>query len=153
MTFDKTLIGIFLGGAALAACSTSPPAAPPPLAPQAEDMVAGPPCHEENFQVYFASGQTTLDETARKVIGKIVESEATCELSAIEIEGHSDASGASDVNLAVSRKRAQAVQKALQDADLRVKVIEIIAMGETDALTSDGLATPMNRMVEVRFRK
>ena len=137
----------------LSACATSSDLPPPP--PETGPAYVEPvtECDDRTFSVYFASGETTLDDTARQVIEEIAESEAECTLSSIVIEGHSDASGSADVNLEVSRARARAVQQALLNADLQVKVIEIAAMGETDALTADGLATPMNRMVRVRFEQ
>lgn len=135
-----------------AACTTinQPPAPPPPLAPPAEMMVEQP-CPSDAFQIYFASDQTDLDDVALAVIENIGKTAKTCEPSAIEVTGHSDAIGSEAVNLRVSQRRADIVLKALLEADLNVERIAIVAEGEEGAVTEDDLLVPMNRRVTVQL--
>ena len=137
------------------ACTTFQPSEPPPPPP----LTAAPPevsqadlCADKSFPVYFASDQSTLDETALAAIDTIVEAAKGCELSAVEISGHTDTVGSRKVNLAVSQRRADAVLKAILDANLDIERVEVVALGEEDGKTEDGLINPMNRKVDVFFR-
>lgn len=141
--------------AILAACTTTGPEDIPPLPP----LTAIPPeiadssaCSDKTFPVYFASDASSLDKAALTAIDTIIEEAKNCELAAVEVEGHTDSIGSEDINLRVSQQRADAVLKAILDADLDIERVAIIARGEEGAKTAGGLINPMNRKVNVYFR-
>ena len=69
----------------------------------------------------------------------------------ISVEGHTDGQGEADANLALSRRRAEAVRRALEDAGLPSARLEATGWGEArpvaDDATADGRAR--NRRVEI----
>ena len=69
----------------------------------------------------------------------------------ISVEGHTDGQGEADANLALSRRRAEAVRRALEDAGLPAARLEATGWGEArpvaDDATADGRAR--NRRVEI----
>ena len=71
----------------------------------------------------------------------------------IEVIGHTDASGPAAYNLTLSRRRAEAVKKALVTKGLESRLIVVKAAGEAKPLeeTEDGASEPQNRRVEVCF--
>ena len=147
-TFAGAGIAVMLG-----ACSTTALPPPPPTEPALAPTTATPLCADRNFPIYFASGETGLDSTAREAISVAIEEAGKCQLSAIEIIAQSDAIGSEAVNMSVSQERADAVLDALMDAELDVARIAIVAMGESNAITDDNLIKPMNRRVDVWFRE
>ncbi|MCX7033387.1 MAG: OmpA family protein [Arenimonas sp.] len=69
----------------------------------------------------------------------------------VAIEGHTDSQGADAANLALSRQRAEAVRRVLEDAGLPGARLKAVGKGETapvaDNASADGRAR--NRRVEI----
>ena len=133
---------------AMASCETAPPLPPADPSPA---VLAPPSCHDRTFPVYFASGESALDEQAESVIARVVSEAQSCTLSAIEVESHSAASGSANTNMLFSQNRADAVLDAILAAGISADTVSIKAIGEGDAVTEDNLMVPMNRRVVVRF--
>lgn len=135
----------------MAACATTKPPPPPPVAPVTEIAMIKPDCVDAPFQIYFKSDEKTLDAYAKGVVGQIIEKARACKPTAIEIVGHADAVGSEEVNKRVSQARAEAVLKAIQDANLNVERIAIVAAGKQNAITEDNKIVANNRKVELRL--
>lgn len=139
--------------AALAACSQTPkkvqPArvvAPPPATP------APPVCMDMSFPVYFANASQDLTPAAQGVIADAGARLKGCAFKGAEIIGLADATGSSATNLAISRRRAQAVAKAMTAAGLPIPATAVQAFGAAGAVTPSGDPEPLRRRVEVIVR-
>lgn len=72
----------------------------------------------------------------------------------ITVEGHTDATGGREYNLALGQKRAEAVRRAMMLAGLADAQIEAVSFGKEKpaALGSDETSMAKNRRAEVSYR-
>ncbi len=68
---------------------------------------------------------------------------------AIRIEGHADASGSADGNLALSQKRAEAVKSYLVEKGADAGLLEAVGMGSKVPKQGADPFSPVNRRVEI----
>jgi OOP family OmpA-OmpF porin len=83
----------------------------------------------------FPEGGATLDAAARAAIDTVLESEQLGEGWPVVLRGHSDSSGRDTDNLAVSRRRAEAVADYLVGHGVAEERISVIALGEQNPAT------------------
>ena len=67
----------------------------------------------------------------------------------IRVEGHADASGAADANLALSQRRADAVKRYLVDKGTDAGLLEAVGMGTRVLKDDRNPFAPVNRRVEI----
>ena len=72
-------------------------------------------------------------------------------MTRITITGHADRAGPDSYNQQLSTRRAEAVKNELVSLGIPGSEIGVQAQGESDPLveTSDGVAEPQNRRVEI----
>lgn len=131
------------------------------LAREEAELVAGaklPPVRRtERGEVFtlagdaFASGQSTLTGGAAaslKALGTYID---LAQAASVRIEGHTDAQGEAQANLALSRRRADAVRRALVDAGVAAARIEAEGRGAAQPVADNATATgrAKNRRVEI----
>ena len=100
------------------------------------------------FAVFFESGSARIRPLDGRSLDNAVATLRALDVREIEIIGSTDRVGSADGNVALSRRRAQAVRDALLARGLSRHVrIQIVAAGETRTLvdTEDGVAEPQNR--------
>lgn len=112
------------------------------------DVKAGP------FTVYFAFDSADLDDAAAKVVAEIADSQRQTGASVVITSGHTDRAGSVSYNTALSRKRAEAVARALNGADVSRDnmVVEFFGENRPAVPTGDGERRPENRRVEIYLR-
>jgi len=132
--------------AALAGCAQN--RAPPPAA----HVAAAADCVAFSFPIYFETNSDQLTAAARQVLGDAVERVRGCTFGRIDVVGLADASGGARVNLALSRRRADTVAKALAAGGLPRPEFDIDAVGEVGAVTPSGDPEPLRRRTEVVIR-
>lgn len=112
------------------------------------DVKAGP------FTVYFAFDSADLDDAAAKMVAEIAESQRRTGASVVIAAGHADRAGSPGYNTALSRKRAEAVARALNGADVSRDnmVVEYFGESRPAVPTDDGERRPENRRVEIYLR-
>lgn len=98
----------------------------------------------------FASGSTTLTAGAQASL-RTLAAQLRGGDARVSIEGHTDGQGADNANLILSRQRAEAVRRALEDAGLPAARLSVTGWGEArpvaDNESADGRAR--NRRVEI----
>jgi OOP family OmpA-OmpF porin len=116
-----------------------PAPAPPPPPAQAQAASA--------FMVYFDFDSWTLKAEQLKVLDDVIATARSGGQSNINIVGHTDTSGASDYNQALSIKRANVVVEALVQMGARRAALHASGVGETDLAvqTGDGVREEKNR--------
>lgn len=130
--------------AAAVAADEIPDAAPPPVR-----SVGGKPVYTLAGNA-FGSGSANLTAQAQASL-RALASQLRGGGGGVVIEGHTDSQGADAANLALSRRRAEAVRRVLEDAGLPGARLEALGKGETapvaDNTGAQGRAS--NRRVEI----
>lgn len=131
------------------------------LARQEAELVAGaklPPVRRtERGEVFtlagdaFASGQSTLTSGAAASLEALATYLELAQAGAIRVEGHTDAQGDAQANLALSERRAAAVRRALADAGIPAARIEAVGRGAAQPVADNATAAgrARNRRVEI----
>ncbi len=142
--FDHTfLIGVRY------AFNVAPPAPPP--APIAPAQAAPAPAPARSYLVFFDWDKATLTERARQIIQEAAQNSTHVQYTRIEVNGHTDTSGTPQYNMALSIRRARAVESELVRDGVPQSAITIRGYGETHLLvpTGPGVREPQNRRVEI----
>lgn len=108
-----------------------------------------PRCADQTVQIYFEPQSAELTREARMVIDQAASGAAACRVTAVDVVGLSDAAGAPDANLDLSRKRADAVAAALAANGLPPAAFKVQAAGQAGAVTDDGKTRPVRRRADV----
>jgi outer membrane protein OmpA-like peptidoglycan-associated protein len=87
--------------------------------------------------IAFAPGQAMLRPAAKSSLGKLVAFVNRDPHQRIRIEGHTDSSGNTKANLALSQRRADAVRDALVAAGVAASRITAVGMGESHPVASN----------------
>lgn len=94
--------------------------------------------------ITFESGSATLTETSLPVIDELAKDLGMCPAASVHVEGHTDADGAEDLNLALSVSRAETVVEALIERGVDLERLYAEGYGESQPIadneTSEGKA-------------
>jgi hypothetical protein len=103
------------------------------------------------FVVLFALDQATLDSEALAVVAAAAAEFRRTGSARISVRGHTDTSGSSAYNQALSERRERAVARELVNQGVPAGAITSEALGETDLAvpTPDGVVEAANRRVEI----
>jgi outer membrane protein OmpA-like peptidoglycan-associated protein len=117
-------------------------APPPPPAP----MVTPP-----SFMVFFDWDRSNLSAQALATIKQAADAFKAKGSARITATGHTDTSGPEGYNMALSLRRANAVNDALVRDGVPAQAITVIGKGESQLLvpTGDNVREPQNRRVEI----
>ena len=107
----------------------------------------------ENTRILFESGSNVLTEPSREIVETLAKLFNKYPQVPIEIDGHTDSSGNTALNLSLSQKRANAVRDLL--VDLGVSVFRISAYGFGDGVpiadNNTDAGRRLNRRIEFLF--
>jgi outer membrane protein OmpA-like peptidoglycan-associated protein len=106
-------------------------------------------CEDKEFSVYFDEWQSELTSDARDAIAMVQHQLAGCAIEHVRIVGLAGARGNEADNLDVSMARAQAIAAALEQGGWPADNFELIALGEQNAATAEGVARPMRRRAHI----
>jgi hypothetical protein len=128
----------------LGACSS------PPLV-QAVSAPPPPPVQAPSFMVFFDWDRSNLSPQAMGTIQQAAAAYKSNSGARVTAVGHTDTSGPTDYNMALSLRRANAVKGALVQSGVPAGAIDTIGRGEQSLLvpTADGVREPQNRRVEI----
>lgn len=130
----------FLAPLLVAAALASPAAAAPAQAPH---------CAPLEFDVYFESWDTNLNDDARTAISGAQLAFSRCTIARVRITGMAGAPGDEVDNLRVSQQRAEIVAEELANGGWPRARFEVSAIGEQNASVG-GVDQPMRRRVHVK---
>ena len=104
-------------------------------------------------KIKFEPGSATLDGDSRDTVQAIAEVFERCLEAPIEIGGHTDSQGREEMNLNLSKGRAEAVLTALRGARVKLKSLTAEGYGETQPIADNGTAEgrETNRRIEFRL--
>jgi outer membrane protein OmpA-like peptidoglycan-associated protein len=131
--------------AGLGACST--------IQTARERLVRAPErCVDQTVQIYFEPNAAEVTAEGRAVIREAANAARGCQVARVDVLGLADATGASDANLELSKRRAQSVTAALAAVGLPDAEFQVAAVGEAGAETPAGQAAPLRRRADVVLR-
>ncbi|MEQ8347523.1 MAG: OmpA family protein [Sneathiellaceae bacterium] len=109
----------------------------------------------EQVVVYFEFDRSDITPRTAQALNEFVRLLPPKQSVGLVIAGHTDLSGSNAYNLALSARRAEAVQDYLADLGVtatEVANIEVLALGESEPAvpTADGVRLPENRRVVVQ---
>lgn len=118
---------------------------------------AAQPVLPERYTLYFETGGTRLTAESQALMPRIlarVRERAVLGMVDASVIGHTDTVGRAELNVRLSRERAQTVADLLRQAGLELGALAVEGHGETNPLmpTLDDTAEPRNRRVEVVLR-
>ena len=118
------------------------------------EVLAVEPKPPARFLLYFHSGSVKLTAKSRAMLPDILSAVGVRSSTFISVTGHTDRTGSSEYNLALSLKRAERVKALLLKEGVPERSITVSSHGEANPLvkTDDGVAEPKNRRVEVIVR-
>lgn len=137
-----------LGGLVLAAAGCAPTEVPfralrKPVA------VAAPVCADFQVSIYFERDSAELTREARMVLSDAKVQARDCAVRSVRVVGLADAVGTSEVNLALSRRRAESVSRALAQVGFARADVDLAAVGDTGAVVGSGAAAPLRRRADI----
>jgi outer membrane protein OmpA-like peptidoglycan-associated protein len=94
----------------------------------------------EKGDVTFAFNKADLDATARAALDLIAQKAQSMPRAVVELQGFTDKIGSKNYNLALSRRRSDAVARYLVRQNINLRSIHTIGLGEEDpppSLTAD----------------
>jgi peptidoglycan-associated lipoprotein len=130
-----------IASVAVAACATS----------DRRDLVRDTHCADFSVQLYFPEESAEVTRAAERVLSDAAEQVRGCPAPRITVVGLADYRGPPNVNLALSRRRAEAVAVLLQKNGFAAPSFRMTAAGETGAVTPSGQIEPLRRRADVFF--
>ncbi|RQS03550.1 OmpA family protein [Burkholderia sp. Bp9002] len=134
----------------------APEAAAP--APASSPAAAAPaPVEHVNLagDALFATGLATLTPTARATLDALLARQADAAFTRVSVTGYTDSVGSDASNLALSRRRAQAVAGYLKSHGLNARTVAVTGRGSADPVASNAMADgrASNRRVEISLER
>lgn len=132
---------------ALEAMEPEPEPAPEPIAEPEPQILSS------SYLVFFEFDSAAITPEGRIIIDTVVQDLSGVQDYEVILHGHADRSGSVSYNLALSKKRAEAVKAALVARNVPENLIRYFAYGESDPRvpTPDGKREQANRRVEIFF--
>lgn len=151
-THNALLTLTYRFGAPAAPAEAIPAVAPapvpaPPVAPALPPAAAAP----RDFLVFFDFDEATLTPTGAEIVRRAAEMFRTVGAARLDLTGYTDRAGSAAYNLALSRRRADAVRAYLLQLGVPEAAITETARGEENPRvpTAAGVREPQNRRVEI----
>lgn len=131
--------------------AAAPAAAAVPLTPECDQVRQNVAAALQQTPVKFSLGGATVDPTSAAQIAEYGKQMSQCRFNAVEVAGHTDASGSASFNEKLSQQRAEAVAKVLVESGVPAELVTAKGYGQSkpvaDNATDQGRAA--NRRVEI----
>ncbi len=108
----------------------------------------------QRFRIFFDWGKPELTRDAQATLDEVAAAFQRLRPNRIEVAAHTDRSGSNAVNIAASRRRAEAATTYLAAHGIPASKMTVSAFGESRPVvpTEDGVREAQNRRVEIIFR-
>ena len=105
-------------------------------------------------KIEFARASSTLGTATGPLLDELIQIVTDCPGSLVSVTGHTDSTGAENVNLALSQARAEAVARYLVAGGVLQGRITATGVGSAEPLTEESSpqARQLNRRIEVELR-
>ncbi|HEY5410357.1 MAG TPA: OmpA family protein [Caulobacteraceae bacterium] len=112
-------------------------------------QLAASPCHDTKLTLYFERGSETLTHAGDEIIALTAQHLQGCHVRELSLVGLADPTGSPEINLPLSRHRADNVLAAFVRDGLPVPKYTLVGAGAKGALAPDGAVEPVRRQVDV----
>lgn len=112
------------------------------------------PDKPRSFTLRFEQNGTRLTRESAVMVEEIRQEIARRAAPEVTVIGHTDREGTDEANLLLSQKRAEALRDILVAGGISASIIQVVGRGEMEpeVATTDGVAEPRNRRVEIGVR-
>lgn len=119
-----------------------------------KDALTAQPAVPVTYLLYFESASSALTRESEKLLPQIVAYIRKTNSSDIDVSGHCDKVGSRDVNIRISRERAETVARRLVGMGVELEALDVASYGAELPLvdTPEGVPEPRNRRVEIVVR-
>jgi outer membrane protein OmpA-like peptidoglycan-associated protein len=135
----KRVIFAAMACAALAGCQT---------VQNVQQRLASSPCHDTQVTFYFESNSETLTAAGDQIVSLTARRLQGCKVKELSLVGLADPTGSPEVNLTLSKHRADNVLEAFVRAGLPVPKYTLVASGDKGAVAASGAVVPVRRQVD-----
>jgi OOP family OmpA-OmpF porin len=118
------------------------------------DVLSLQPARPLTFMLFFNLGTTDLTPQSRAALEEVRQKIASFPAAQVSVIGHTDTSGTTEINDALSLKRALLVRDVLIQIGIPGRAIDVVGRGARELLvpTPAGVTEERNRRVEVKLR-
>lgn len=140
------LVGVMVILGMLGGCAEEAVSPPPQVATSPAPQLAG-----AWYQVYFDNGSSQINDRGRLIVNTVAYVTTNNGTTRVTVIGKTDRVGAPPANMALAKRRAEAIRDALVTAGVPTSRIDTswIGEGKQDVATADDVAEPRNRVVDV----
>lgn len=114
-------------------------------------VAAAPSCAAFTTSIYFDQDSAALTPEAKMALSGARAQARGCLVRSVKVVGLADAIGASNANLALSKRRADIVSQALAAHGFGKADFDLAAIGDAGAVSSSGAAAPLRRRADIFF--
>ena len=122
-----------------------------PVAARGPVILRPAACGDFTVSIYFESTSAAITPQARGLMTAAAARARGCSVTGVNVVGLADAPGSEEVNLALSKRRADAVTRALLRAGFTTVAFQVAAKGDVGAQTGAGQDRPLRRRADVQF--
>jgi outer membrane protein OmpA-like peptidoglycan-associated protein len=118
------------------------------------EILQAQPARPFTYTLYFNSATTELTPQSRGSLNEVTRKIRDFPAAQVTVIGHTDRQGSTELNDALSLKRAAAIRDLLLQIGIPREAIEIVGRGEREPIvqTADGIMEERNRRVEIKLR-
>jgi len=144
-------VGVFVGIPFFPFFYPPPVYYPPPMPYYPYRPAVAPAGPARSFRILFEFNRASLSPEALRVVHEAAVTFRQTGSARIDVTGYTDTAGSSQYNLALSKRRAEAVKAALIAAGVPASSVGVSWHGEANPRvpTPDGVREPQNRRVEI----
>jgi len=115
------------------------------------NVLAASPKKPMKYMLYFKPKSKELTEESQNILPKIMKTIEEYSPCMVDVIGHTDTTGSSEINIRVSLKRAKYIESILKEKGVKVVSLTAKGYGEEDlqVQTADNIAEAKNRNVEI----
>lgn len=144
--------------------TVAPPPPPPPPTPVAPAVLTGVQRTEAvNCQklfnrllgaekIRFETGKANINKASHRLLDRLAQTAGKCEAAQIRVEGHTDSRGKRDMNLRLSRERAEAVVRYLTAKGVAATRLTAEGLGPDKPVGSNKTAAGRERNRRTEFK-
>lgn len=120
----------------------------------ARDRIVKPQarCADLTVQIYFEPDSAEVTKDGRAVLQAAAGQTKGCKVASVSVLGLADAAGAPAANLELSKRRADAVARALAATGLPAAEFDTAGAGQAGAVTASGDTRPLRRRADVTLK-